>query len=138
MCNIGYIDDKNDLVEDYQEMFSLVGINLLFCKNCKEKNDILEWICDNQISTLIIDYKLNLLYQFSGNDLLNYLSSELPDLPCIILTSHQSDAINSENVPSFLVYEKDELVSEDNDILFNVIKNALGFLKIVLKREQLN
>lgn len=125
MCIIGYIDDKIQDYSGYQEIFKRFGIELLFCGDISSKEKILNWILENKITCIIADYNLNTKVNFTGNDLLNYLLCQVPDLPCVIFTSYLSQAQRRKNVPSFLVFDKDDLSNrEKREYLCKEIKNC--------------
>jgi hypothetical protein len=56
-----------------------------------------QWIVNENIECMIIDYQLKAKYDFVGTELFSYLSDELPGLPCIILTSFTDSSV-SENI----------------------------------------
>lgn len=88
MYKIGFIDDDTTLINDYMIRLKRKDINLFFVDGCITKNDVLKWILKNEIKCMLVDYKLTSMYDFNGTELVAFLNSELPDLPCIILTNY--------------------------------------------------
>lgn len=137
MYVVGYIDDKIQDYSGYLEMFKRFGIELFFCDDISSKEKILKWISENRITCVIADYDLQTKVDFTGNDLLNYLLCQVPDLPCIIFTSYLSQAQNRKNVPSLLVFEKDVLSNrEKRKNLFEQIKNCSEIFSNRLEERQ--
>lgn len=137
MYVVGYIDDKIQDYSGYLEMFRRFGIELIFCEDISSKEKILNWISENRITCVIADYDLQTKVNFTGNDLLNYLLCQVPDLPCIIFTSYLSQAQNRKNVPSLLVFEKDILSNrKKREILFEQIKNCSEIFSNRLEEKQ--
>ena len=46
---------------------------------------------DNRIEVLLIDYKLDLLYEFNGSKLFQFINNNIPDLQCMLFTSNPED-----------------------------------------------
>ena len=96
MYTIGYIDDENDLISDYAKRLTRRDIDLLLAP-VGDMFVIKQWIVDNNIECMIIDYQLKAEYNFVGTELFSFLADELPGLPCIMLTSFTDSSVN-ENV----------------------------------------
>jgi CheY-like chemotaxis protein len=112
MYTTGFIDDDKESVKDYKIRLGRKGINLLFVEGCKSKRDVLDWILDNQIKCMLVDYKLSNAYEFNGAELVAFINSELADLPCIILTNYCEEGY-SENLVIKNLFIKRELLSAD-------------------------
>ncbi len=91
MCRVGLIDDIKDEYEDYKYRLELRDIELLYMDYKTSYDEILEWILDSRIEVLLIDYKLDLLYEFNGSKLFQFINNNIPDLQCILFTSNPED-----------------------------------------------
>lgn len=91
MCRVGLIDDVNEEYENYRYRLELRDIELLYMDYKSSYNEILCWILDNRIEVLLIDYKLDLLYDFNGSKLFQFINNKIPDLQCILFTSNPED-----------------------------------------------
>lgn len=114
MYKIGFIDDDKSLISDYKIRLKRKEIELVFVENCTTKKNILDWILSNEIQSMLVDYKLTNEYSFNGTELVAYLNSELPDLPCIILTNYCEQGIGENLVVKNLFIERENL-DEDFD-----------------------
>lgn len=112
MYKIGFIDDDTTLINDYMTRLKRKDINLLFVEGCITKNDVLKWILENEIKCMLVDYQLTSMYNFNGTELVAYLNSELPDLPCIILTNYCDQGISENLVIQNLFIERERLDSD--------------------------
>lgn len=107
MITVGFIDDDKTLIKDYQVRLKRKDVNLVFAENCNTKEDVLEWILKNEIKCMLVDYKLTQVYGFMGTDLVAYLNSEIPDLPCIVLTNYCEEGIGENLVVENLFIDRD-------------------------------
>ncbi len=114
MKRIGFIDDEKEYCDDYNAMLKRDGISLSLVENCSTKQDIINWIVDNKIECVLVDYKLNKLYDFDGTNLVAYINSELPDMPCIIITNYCDEGI-AENLVSKNVFIPRSYFDEDRE-----------------------
>ncbi len=112
MITVGFIDDDNTLINDYQIRLKRKNVNLVFAENCSTKEDVLEWILRNEIKCMLVDYKLTQAYGFMGTDLVAYLNSEIPDLPCIVLTNYCEEGIGENLVVENLFIDRDVFDAE--------------------------
>lgn len=112
MITVGFIDDDKTLINDYQIRLKRKNVNLVFAEGCNTKEDVLEWIIKNEIKCMLVDYKLTQAYGFMGTDLVAYLNSEIPDLPCIILTNYCEEGIGENLVVENLFIDRDVFDAE--------------------------
>ena len=91
MRRVGLIDDIKDEYEDYKYRLELRDIELLYMDYKTSYEEILDWILDNRIEVLLIDYKLDLLYEFNGSKLFQFINNNIPDLQCMLFTSNPED-----------------------------------------------
>lgn len=109
-CKVGFIDDIEEMIQKYIKRLNRCNIEVVYAKDCVTYEDIFNWILDNQIQYLLVDYNLTLKYEFTGSQLIHYINNKLPDLPCIIFSSVQE--INDDLVIRNLIKEKSVLESK--------------------------
>lgn len=129
MTKIGFIDDDKTLVGDYKTRLKRKEIDLMFAENCTTKQDVLNWILDNNIQCMLVDYKLTQAYSFMGTDLVAFINIELPDLPCIVLTNYCEDGIGENLVVKNMFIDRDVFDAESGKDKFedfiNMLKQAV-------------
>lgn len=91
MYKIALIDDCEDQYENYKYRLGKKGIDLLFMEYKEDYKGIINWLLDNQIQFVLIDYKLDLQYDFCGSQLMQYINNAIPDLQCVLFTSNTVD-----------------------------------------------
>lgn len=133
MLTIGFVDDDRSLVEDYQTRLKRKNIELIFADNCSTKEDIVHWILSNNLKCILIDYKLTSVYNFLGTDLVAYLNTELPDLPCIILTNYPEEGVNENLVLKDLIIDRSVLDATDLENFVQTINQAINVFDNRLK-----
>ena len=57
----------------------------------QEYDKIIQWLLDNEIKFVLIDYKLDDKYEFEGSNLMHYIDNAIPDLQCALFTSNIPD-----------------------------------------------
>jgi CheY-like chemotaxis protein len=112
MIKIGFIDDDKSLVDAYKTRLKRRDIELIFADDCNTKEDVLNWIFNNEIKCMLVDYKLTQAYSFMGTDLVAYLNSEVPDLPCIVLTNYCEEGIGENLVVENMFIDRDVFDAE--------------------------
>lgn len=124
---VGFVDDLENMIEKYSKKLARNGIHLIYANDCLTFNDVFEWILDNKIEYLLIDYNLSQKYDFSGSQLIHYINNRVPDLPCIIFSSVKD--INDDLVQKNLIKDKDvfEKSMEDTEYkeFIDEIKNGI-------------
>lgn len=91
MYKIALIDDCKDQYENYKYRLGKKGIDLLFMEYKENYKEIIDWLLDNQIQFVLVDYKLDLQYNFCGSQLMQYINNAIPDLQCVLFTSNTVD-----------------------------------------------
>lgn len=91
MYKIALIDDCENQYENYKYRLGKKGIDLLFMEYKEDYKEIINWLLDNQIQFVLIDYKLDLQYDFCGSQLMQYINNAIPDLQCVLFTSNTVD-----------------------------------------------
>lgn len=89
--NIALIDDSKSQYDKYKTRLELKGINLIFMEYIQEYDKIIQWLLDNEIKFVLIDYKLDDKYEFEGSNLMHYIDNAIPDLQCALFTSNIPD-----------------------------------------------
>ena len=128
---VGFVDDLENMIEKYTKKLSRDNISLIYAKDCLTFNDVFEWILDNTIEYLLIDYNLSQKYNFSGSQLIHYINNMIPDLPCIIFSSVNN--INDDLVQRNLIKDKNIFEKRMDDIEYrkfiDEIKNGVEVFK---------
>lgn len=130
MCRVGLIDDVMDEYENYRYRLELRNIELLYMDYKSSYDEILTWILDNRIEVLLIDYKLDLLYEFNGSKLFQFINNNIPDLQCILFTSNPED---DDLVSKMLKVDKNVF---NSDSKFNEFVDILNQASKVFKNRQ--
>lgn len=89
--NIALIDDSKRQYERYRTRLEFKGINLIFMEYIQEYDKIIQWLLDEEIKFVLIDYKLDDKYEFEGSNLMHYINNAIPDLQCALFTSNIPD-----------------------------------------------
>lgn len=131
---IGFLDDESEAFADYNKRLSKYGIELLFVEDCVDKEDVLNWIINNEIQLLLVDYMLSELYDFNGTELIYYLNDKIPDFTCLILTSHTNDSSKENLVTNNLIIDKNELDARN---LTNVVERFKQSAEVFINRIKL-
>jgi DNA-binding NtrC family response regulator len=140
MYKVGFIDDDKSLIDDYKIRLRRKDIELLFIEEAQKKEDVVKWILGNGIKCMLVDYKLTEMYDFNGTELVAYINSELPDLPCIILTNYCDEGISENLVIKNLFMEREKLDADidspDFENIINLFKQAVEVFDNRLKYHQ--
>lgn len=125
MYRIGFIDDDRDSYEDYKVRLARKDIELLYPYGITEMSEMIEWLLSNGIKCLIIDYKLNNKFKFLGTELVAYINSKVPNLPCLILTNYPEESIRENLVIINLIEDRNILDADDIEGFVIKIKQAV-------------
>lgn len=125
MYIVGFVDNSFDLLPDYQTRLSRHGINLLFPNAGKSKPEIVDWVLQNDVRCLMVDHKLRPNFDYVGTDLVAYINSALPDLPCMILTAYQQESLNENLVIKNMIESRDVLDASDLSDFCEELKQAV-------------
>ena len=141
MYKVGFIDDDKSLIEDYIVRLKRKDIELLFVEDASNKEDVVRWILSKGIKCMLVDYKLTQKYDFNGTELVAYINSEIPDLPCIILTNYCDEGIGENLVIKNLFIEREKLDADINspdfEKIISVFKQAVDVFDNRLKNHQI-
>ena len=91
MCRVALIDDIEDQYEKYKIRLKKKNIELIFMDFIQDYAKIVEWLLEQKIEFVLIDYKLDTKYRFQGSQLMQYINNEIPDLQCVLFTSNTAD-----------------------------------------------
>lgn len=91
MYRVALIDDVEDQYPKYKIRLSKKEIELVFMDFKPDYSEIVEWILDEKIEFVLIDYKLEQKYDFQGSQLMQYINNSIPDLQCVLFTSNTAD-----------------------------------------------
>lgn len=133
---IGYIDNEETNFQSYTKRLKRNGISLK-CRNGNvSKEQVVEWLVQNEIKCFLVDYRLKPQFSYEGTDLLFYLRRVLPDLPCIILTNYTDDSLKENLVEDYLIFDRAILdkVGSDFDTFVESLKKCI---KVFNQRMQL-
>lgn len=112
---IGIIDDEE--AQDYKDFYDMYGFeSFIYDVDINSSlESILDWIYQNEIEMLIVDYSLmnGNGAPFNGDEILNYIKSYHTVLPVIIWTSLETDARSSELLDHWSIQEKNQAVHQD-------------------------
>lgn len=109
MYTVGFVDNSFDLLPDYKTRLGRHGVNLIFPDSGKGKEEIVQWVLQNNVRCLMVDHKLRPNFDFVGTDLVAYINSALPDLPCMILTAYPQESLNEKLVIKNMIESRDSL-----------------------------
>jgi len=122
---VGFIDNSFDMFDDYQTRLFRHGIQLLAAQEHMSKDGIVQWILSNNIKCVMVDYKLRPNFDFVGTDLVAYINSELPDLPCMVLTAYPQESLSENLVVKNMIEERDVLDATDISAFVEKLKQAV-------------
>lgn len=117
MYKVGIVDDTDELLDDYKVRLKREAIELIVAPE-GSMGDIKEWIVQEKIKSILIDYQLSSKYDFNGTELAFYLEDTLQGMPYLILTSYREDSIDEKIVVKNAICDRnvmDKTGDEFND-----------------------
>ena len=142
MYKIGYLDDENREYDNYKVDFEFHNIDLIKITDIKTKFHLREYILEEKLDAIIIDYdlsKFHLEELVDGNSLVRYLNVEIPDFPSIILTSFADDSRNDNTVINALILDRDIMTKDvDGPEFEGFIRTITNLIDVFQKRLSLN
>lgn len=126
MCVIGFVDNSFELFLDYKKRLGRHGIDLLFPEAGKSKEEIVNWILQNDVRCLMVDHNLRPSFDYVGTDLVAYINSALPDLPCMILTAYIQESSNENLVIKNMIEGREVLDASDISDFCDKLKQAVN------------
>lgn len=109
-CN----DEDGRPIKDKYANYELVPVELTLADNT---DDMVEHIIENKLDAVIIDYKLSSqrTIAYSGVSLAKELHLRLFGFPIFVLTTYQDDLFDHELFDSYLVFDFDRYIGEDQE-----------------------
>lgn len=117
MYKVGIVDDTDELLDDYKVRLKREAIELIVAPE-GSMGDIKEWIVQEKIKSILIDYQLSSKYDFNGTELAFYLEDALQGMPYLILTSYPKDSVDEKIVVKNTICDRsimDKTGDEFND-----------------------
>lgn len=117
MYKVGIVDDTDELLDDYKVRLKREAIELIVAPE-GSMGDIKEWIVQEKIKSILIDYQLSSKYDFNGTELAFYLEDALQGMPYLILTSYPKDSVDDKIVVKNAICDRsimDKTGDEFND-----------------------
>ena len=111
------VDDTDELLDDYKVRLKREAIELIVAPE-GSMGDIKEWIVQEKIKSILIDYQLSSKYDFNGTELAFYLEDALQGMPYLILTSYPKDSVDEKIVVKNAICDRsimDKTGDEFND-----------------------
>ncbi|MBO6146762.1 MAG: hypothetical protein J6O70_04195 [Lachnospiraceae bacterium] len=149
MITIGLIEDnmqqcddievviRDNWLEDDQIEFKRYDLS----GNSREKlyKELLDDITEKRIHTLIVDYKLDTNKEIiKGWDIVDFLHSELPEFPVIVLTNAPDDSRESIYIDADKVYAKKTFLNPQLQSTKEQVENlTLNMQRYIKRREKL-
>ena len=142
MYNIGYLDDEDLEYDNYRVDLLNHDMNLIKIQGIKTKTDLRNYILSLKLDCLIIDYNLNKFRQKEiqdGNELVRYINSEIPDFPCIILTSYPEESKDEKTVINSFILDRDVLTNDTDGAEYKeLVDKITNNIEVYKKRLILN
>lgn len=142
MYIVGYLDDEDLEYDNYKVDLRNYDMDLVRIENIKTKNDLKENILQLKLDCLIIDYNLNKFRQKEiqdGNELVRFINSEIPDFPCIILTSYPDESREEKTVVNSFILDRDILTNDtDGEEYKLLVGKIINNIEVYKKRLALN
>lgn len=148
MYKVGIVDDTDELLDDYKVRLKREAIELIVAPE-GSMGDIKEWIVQEKIKSILIDYQLSSKYDFNGTELAFYLEDALQGMPYLILTSYPKDSVDEKIVVKNAICDRsimDKTGDEFNDfcdqlkqmteVFDNTLKKYKEKYKKILKEKQ--
>ena len=132
MVKIGFIDDENANYNDYAKRLKRRDIDLLFYEGDNTAVDIVNWLIDEDLKCLLIDYDLRKKFTTNGTDLVFEINQMLPDFPCIMLTNYPEQSKGEKLVPHRLIWDREIMNAPDLSEVVDSIGNEIA---VYLKRK---
>lgn len=109
MTKIGFIDDEDANYYDYAKRLSRYDIELHFYEGDSSAEAIIDWLIENNLLCLLVDFDLSKKYSQNGTDLVFAINQVLPDFPCIMLTNYPEQSKGEKLVPFRLIWDREKM-----------------------------
>ena len=135
MYKVGIMDDTDKLLDDYKVRLKREGIELVVAPE-GSMEVVKDWIVQEKIKCILIDYQLSSEYDFNGTELAFYLEDALQGMPYLILTSYTKDSVDEKLVVKNAICDRnimDKTGDEFNDFC-NQLKQMTEVFDNTLKK----
>lgn len=132
MLKVGFIDDENTNYADYAKRLKRRDICLLFYEGSSTSSSIVDWILQEDLLCILIDYDLRKKFSQNGTDLVFEINQALPDFPCIMLTNYPEQSKGEKLVSQRLIWDREVMNAPDLSGIVDSISNEIS---VYLKRK---
>lgn len=130
---IGYLDDDYSLLRTMKrslKKYNMELVDLKVIKDVSNVNILIDYILDEQLECLLVDYDLmELDSKLYGTLVIKELNAILPDFTCFLLTNYPEQGISEQLVQRIFVQDKSIFAEDDNSdsfiVFINKIKNSI-------------
>ncbi len=126
MLKVGFVDDENTNYNDYAKRLSRRNIALTLYEGDNSVSGIVDWILDENLMCILVDYDLKKKFVKNGTDLVFEINQILPDFPCIMLTNYPEQSKNEKLVSGWLIWDREKMNSGDLSEVIDTINNEVS------------
>ena len=135
MIKVGFIDDETANYADYAKRLKRQDVDLLLYEGDNTSSeDIVNWLIDENLECLLIDYDLRKKFARNGTDLVFEINQYLPEFPCIMLTNYPEQSKDEKLVPRRLIWDREKMNKTD---LTEVVDSISNEVAVYLKRKEI-
>ena len=135
MIKVGFIDDETANYADYAKRLNRQDVDLLLYEGDNTSSeDIVNWLIDENLECLLIDYDLRKKFARNGTDLVFEINQYLPEFPCIMLTNYPEQSKDEKLVPRRLIWDREEMNKPN---LTEVVDSISNEVAVYLKRKEI-
>jgi len=135
MIKVGFIDDETANYADYAKRLKRQEVDLLLYEGDNTSSeDIVNWLIDENLECLLIDYDLRKKFARNGTDLVFEINQYLPEFPCIMLTNYPEQSKDEKLVPRRLIWDREKMNKTD---LTEVVDSISNEVAVYLKRKEI-
>lgn len=135
MIKVGFIDDETANYADYAKRLKRQDVDLLLYEGDNTSSeDIVNWLIDENLECLLIDYDLRKKFARNGTDLVFEINQYLPEFPCIMLTNYPEQSKDEKLVPRRLIWDREEMNKPN---LTEVVDSISNEVAVYLKRKEI-
>ena len=135
MTKVGFIDDETANYADYAKRLKRQEVDLLLYEGDNTSSeDIVNWLVDENLECLLIDYDLRKKFARNGTDLVFEINQYLPEFPCIMLTNYPEQSKDEKLVPRRLIWDREKMNKTD---LTEVVDSISNEVAVYLKRKEI-
>ena len=143
MLKVGYLDDEYDILQSAKRSMKKFNIELIpleIIDDISDINILVDFIVDNKLECLMVDYNLlKLKSKEYGTKVISRLNTILPDFTCFLITNFIGQGREEKLVQNMFIESKSIFENDDDSDNFknfvNKIKNSIECFE---KRLELN